>query len=56
MTLVGEPVPASAGLWVIKVRLMMHDGTVRAFACDATDRDVFAVREVTAAYEAPRGR
>jgi hypothetical protein len=30
----------------VKVRLMMEDGTARAFECDSTDREVFAIREV----------
>jgi hypothetical protein len=48
VTLVGEPARAIGGAWLLKVRLMMLDGTARAFECDATDREVFAVREVTA--------
>jgi hypothetical protein len=43
---VGEPTSVDEGLWVVAVRVMMVDGSVRAFCCDATEREVFAVREV----------
>lgn len=48
VTLVAEPELVSEGLWLIRVRLMMRDGTARAFECDATTRDVFAIRDVPA--------
>ena len=47
VTLAGEPARVDHGLWRVKVRLIMLDGTPRAFECDSTDREVFTVREVT---------
>jgi hypothetical protein len=47
VTVVGEPTLVSDGLWLVSVRVVMTDGTVRAFRCDSTDRDVFAVRELS---------
>lgn len=46
VTLVGDPALVGDGLWRISVRVLMDDGTVKAFRCDSTERDVFAVREV----------
>jgi hypothetical protein len=48
VSFLGEPALVDAGLWLIKVRVMMRDGTAKAYECDATERDVFAVREVPA--------
>jgi hypothetical protein len=46
VTLVSEPALVHEGHWVVSVRVLMVDGTVKAFHCDSTERDVFAVREV----------
>ena len=46
VTLVADPQPVGDKLWIIRVRLMMRDGTAKAFECDSTDVEVFAVREV----------
>jgi hypothetical protein len=49
VTLISEPALVHDGHWAISVRVLMVDGTVKAFQCDATERDVFAIREVPAA-------
>jgi hypothetical protein len=46
VTSVSDPVQVRDGLWLIGVRVLMLDGTVRLFRCDATASDVFSVREV----------
>ena len=46
VTLVSDPIVVRDGLWRVNVRVLMADGIVRAFRCDSTERDVFAVREV----------
>jgi hypothetical protein len=47
VTHVSEPKLVGVGLWLITVRVLMTDGSVRAFECDATERDVFAIRHMT---------
>jgi hypothetical protein len=42
-TLVAEPTLITERLWVIRVRLMMSDGTVRGFECESTKDEVFSV-------------
>jgi hypothetical protein len=46
VTHVSEPLLVRDGLWRVNVRVLMVDGTVHAYCCDATERDVFALREV----------
>lgn len=45
VTLVSEPALVREGQWLISVRVLMVDGTVKAFHCDSMERQVFAVRE-----------
>ncbi len=47
VTLVTDPLLVCDGLWRVSVVVLMADGTVRAFRCDSTERDVFAISEVS---------
>jgi len=47
VTVVSDPVLVRDGLWLVNVLVVMADGTERVFRCDATERDVFAIREVS---------
>jgi hypothetical protein len=48
VSFVSEPTPASEGLWIVRVRVLMKDGSAKAYECQSTERDLFAVREVPA--------
>ncbi len=47
VTLVTEPSAVAGRSWVIRVRLVMSDGNIKAFECESTDDEVYSVREVT---------